>query len=354
MLASLRGNLNGLVKAKYKAARAAQSLIFSSTELAIIETEASVPFQLRYCPALAKKPQKDASTEDVKDKSKKPDPFDNPDEALLIAQLPEENPSHLLVLNKYPVIPEHFILATKQNKQQTALLERDDLEAMHACLKGWEEASSNSEPKRLFAFFNSGDHSGASQPHRHVQFLPVEEMAGDCETGRWKMLIDIIEDQAPSQGMGYSDLISHPDLPFLHYGQRITPDIDATGLFELYTRLYRAAESAVRLYIEKNPGTLRLHPTEGESNPISYNLGLTTSFMAICPRRKEGETLLRSDGSEIGSVALNGTLLAGTLMVKNEEEWELLKSNKSKFDEILGAVGIPSNARDPKFEYNKI
>ncbi|KAL9094053.1 MAG: hypothetical protein Q9165_003723 [Trypethelium subeluteriae] len=352
MFASLRENLNGLVTAKYKTARAAQSLVFSSTELAIIETGASVPFQLRYCPALAKKPQKDGSAKDSKDESKKPDPFDSPDEALLITQLPKENPSHLLVLNKYPVIPEHFILATKQNKQQTALLERDDLEATYACLKSWEAASSN-EPKRLFAFFNSGDHSGASQPHRHVQFLPVEQMAGDSESGRWKMLIDNIEDHAPSQGLGYSDLTVHPALPFLHYGHKIQPDIDAMGLFELYDRLYRAAESAVRLYIENNPGALELHPIEGGSNPISYNLGLTTSFMVICPRRREGETLIRSDGSEIGSVALNGTLLAGTLMVKNEEEWEILKSNKSKFDEILTAIGIPSNARDSKFEYNK-
>lgn len=68
-------------------------------------------------------------------------------------------------------------------------MEQDDLEATYACLKAWGE---DSKQKRLFAFFNSGDHSGASQPHRHLQFLPVERMR-DCEAANgWELLIDLI------------------------------------------------------------------------------------------------------------------------------------------------------------------
>lgn len=65
----------------------------------------------------------------------------------------------MLVLNKYPVIPHHFILATKSNKEQTHMLEANDLVATHACLRSWEDGGEGG----LFAFFNSGDHSGASQ-----------------------------------------------------------------------------------------------------------------------------------------------------------------------------------------------
>lgn len=96
------------------------------------------------------------------------------------------------MLNKYPVIAEHFILATRVNKAQTHLLEQDDLEAAYACMEAWESAESHCRRRRLFTFFNSGDHSGASQAHRHLQFLPVENMGQGHVGGSWKLLIDEI------------------------------------------------------------------------------------------------------------------------------------------------------------------
>ena len=78
------------------------------------------------------------------------------------------------MLNKYPVIPQHFILATITYREQTQLLDVEDLEVAYACLKAWEADSAGSTPeKRLFAFFNSGEHSGASQAHRHVCITPL-------------------------------------------------------------------------------------------------------------------------------------------------------------------------------------
>jgi ATP adenylyltransferase len=100
-------------------------------------------------------------------------------------------------LNKYPVIPQHFIIATKLNKQQTHMLEKDDLAATHACLKAWEE---NKQNGKLFAFFNSGEHSGASQAHRHLQFLSVTEMKRDQQDGSsWDPLIERML-EAPAEG----------------------------------------------------------------------------------------------------------------------------------------------------------
>jgi sulfate adenylyltransferase (ADP) / ATP adenylyltransferase len=73
------------------------------------------------------------------------------------------------------------------------LLEEDDLAVTYECLKEWEKDTAGGErkDKKLFAFFNSGAESGASQPHRHLQFLPVESVKGD-EDG-WELLIDRIE-----------------------------------------------------------------------------------------------------------------------------------------------------------------
>lgn len=147
-------------------------------------------FQLRYCPTLAQKPKKDVNHSAS---AKRVDPFDSPDPDLLVAEVPQQDPTHVIVLNKYPIIPRHFILATKLDKQQTQFLEEDDLAATYACLRDWSQpADAAGEQPRLFAFFNSGDHSGASQAHRHVQFLPIEDIRGGSAGEAWSLLADSI------------------------------------------------------------------------------------------------------------------------------------------------------------------
>jgi ATP adenylyltransferase len=304
---------------------------------------------------LAKKPK---SNDDDKHELKgtKPDPFENPSSDLLITSIPTNHPTHLLVLNKYPVIPRHFIIATKLNKQQTHMLERDDLAATYACLKAWEEDNQNG---KLFAFFNSGEYSGASQAHRHLQFLSVDDMKRhQKDTASWNPLIDSMLD-APiqdSQGRIYksrlpfpslgaylsSELRINPGLPFTHYAMRLPQEPSPHTLYSIYNSLHSAAASAVRSFISSNPdSTLELHTSDESASSISYNLAMTTSTMAIVPRRKEGATIKDKQGNHVGSVPLNGTLLAGTLMVKLEDEWIALKDDQLQLDHILTEIGIP-------------
>lgn len=212
---------------KYVAAKASSSLIFSPTELTTIHT-ADIPvrksrlkpttktpaskdliinhttqFQLHYCPALFQKPILKDDDGDISSLSSKPhpptpvksaDPFADPLSDLLIAQIQpdEQELSHVLMLNKNPVIAKHFILAMRMFKKQTDLLEKSDLAVTYACLNAWGVgyegvgAATPSE-KRLFAFFNSGARSGASQAHRHIQFLLFGKMRGD---GGWSLLVN--------------------------------------------------------------------------------------------------------------------------------------------------------------------
>ncbi|KAJ8112937.1 hypothetical protein OPT61_g4823 [Boeremia exigua] len=293
-------------------------------------------FQLRFCPSLAKKPipKLEAPTPIPK---KHFDPFDNPSPDLHIVDIPTAAPTHLLVLNKFPIIAEHFILATKTNKQQTHILEQDDLEATYACLKAW---GADSKQKRLFAFFNSGDHSGASQPHRHLQFLPVEHMRDNEATNGWGLLIDSILSGESGTG-ALSPLLQAANIPFEHFGRRFDAEPTGQELLRIYNELYGLARDAVDRFIAKNASAFALHPTEGGDSPISYNLAMTTEGMMIVPRRSEGTMLKRPDGSEIGFVALNGTTLGGTLLVKHQEEWDVLRMQRGKLDSILNAVGIP-------------
>lgn len=73
---------------------------------------------------------------------------------------------------------------------------------------------------------------------------------------------------------------------------------------------------------------------------FSYNLALTTNIMAIMPRRSESSSIPDVLDS---SVAINGTILAGTMMVKAEDEWDRLREKPELVNRIFHDIGFPSN-----------
>lgn len=244
------------------------------------------------------------------------------------------------MLNKFPVIPNHFIVATKPFKEQTDVLEKEDLAVTYACLKAWSEDQSANPQRRLFAFFNSGEHSGASQPHRHLQFLPVEAMRAS-ESDPWTPLIDRFStEEAAADSSGYQQL---PQLPFTHFALPIPQNASPEALYQIYLCLYKAAVSSVH-GAEEGDAWDRI-PTEGPA-AISYNLAMTLSTMMICPRRSEHARLTidpagAQDVLDAGVLSLNGTILAGTLMVKAEAEWNELRSKQGNLNAVLATIAFP-------------
>ncbi|KAH0565813.1 hypothetical protein GP486_000782 [Trichoglossum hirsutum] len=365
-------HLQSAVKKKYSSALSGRHLTFSPTHLAIIHVN-GVPFQLRYCPALSKKPQQASSS--TAQTTDKPNPFLNPSDDLLVVQIPSDKPTHNIVMNKYPVIPHHFILSTTAFKPQTGLLEEQDLGTAYSCLREWEAGTSetaNSRKPRLFAFFNSGEHSGASQPHRHIQFLPVEDMAADQESDGWSLLADDIfsetdvSDQCelgsllmlcgvaepePAQKSASPVMRSHRNIPFAHFASPLSLNPSPSDLHRLYMSLYEKAVEAVRAHIETKPDDdLKVISTaDGSAAVISYNLALTTKSMVLCPRRRGHVTLEvkqtnNADNHVLGPIELNGTVLAGTLMVKTQSDWDKLRNGQEQtLRDVLIAIGIPRN-----------
>jgi ATP adenylyltransferase len=223
------------------------------------------------------------------------------------------------------------MLVTKTYKTQTERLEQDDIQAGYACLQNWGEQEPKDRKRELFAFFNSGEHSGASQPHRHLQFIPVENIAADIPGQKWELLMSRLTTESR-------------DVPFTYFWSPIPLKPSPAQLHQIYSKLYDSAAAVVRDYNKINSGKLEKHDAEDGSSTFSYNLGMTTSAMVICPRRSEAMPLKRDDGSDIGFTALNGTLLAGSIMVKNQEQWNFLRSRPDVLDDILGAIGIPPDA----------
>lgn len=241
--------------------------------------------------------------------------------------------------------------------------------ATYACLRAWgednhkgDEHGSGEMPvgngekeggtetgKRLFAFFNSGEESGASQPHRHLQFLPVEAMRADSEG--WEPLIDLVSRRSDAQGKISTDgpFQYVPNLPFKHFALPIPPNPTPESLHEIYLSLYNAAVCST-----KGTGTTTTTTTTNDcetetatSGPasISYNLALTLDTMLLCPRKSETarvpvDARTAREILDGGVVSVNGTILAGTLMVKAEAEWDVLRREPGVLGRVLGDIGF--------------
>jgi ATP adenylyltransferase len=75
-------------------------------------------------------------------------------------------------------------------------------------------------------------------------------------------------------------------------------------------------------------------------------MAMTSSTIALCPRLAEGAKIVSPDGHVLGNLALNGTVLAGTALVKSELEWEALQKDVDSFTNVLRGIGIPSDEID--------
>lgn len=174
-------------------------------------------------------------------------------------------------------------------------------------------------------FFNSGEGSGASQGHRHLQLLDVERMREGLEDeGGWDVL-------AKRLGRGETG-----EVPFWTVGERIPEEVTGEGLREGYLRLYK--EAALKVLGEEAKAVEEMDE-EGEAM-ISYNLAMTREAMVLVPRRAEGGSVRDGEGREVGWLALNGTVLAGTALVKSEAEWDALRRDPRQVEEVLGRIGV--------------
>ncbi|KAM0738327.1 hypothetical protein ACQRIT_006064 [Beauveria bassiana] len=338
-----------LIKATFAKALSNGDLFYFATHAQDVRVGA-LTFQLRFSPALANKPKAPPSKRETAETtpSKPFDPFaytTTPPPPLFVGDV---GPAHFLVLNKFAIVPGHFILATRAYKPQTDVLEADDLHATLACLRAYQEAASpaplssssssfgdagdgDGEDGALFAFFNCGEHSGASQPHRHIQMLPVAAMReGLPADSAWRVLATQLNGGGGGGGGGGAAAAA----PFTTFSQRITLDTSQEELHAAYLRLYALAVRAVK-------GEESEVSTTGEA-AISYNLAMTKDRLVLCPRRAEGDAVRDPDtGDVVGKVSLNGTMLAGTALVKTEAEWEALRKKPRALTTVLKSVGIP-------------
>lgn len=295
-----------------------------ATSALAMDGDTSIPFEVRYLPCLDKKPtsrspspdppsqQCDAmesdsvSGEDCKESSAPVDPFAAPRDNVVL-----ETKDYTCVLNKYALEPGHFLVVTNEFYPQRGLLRAADLAMIYETLGAPKR-------RRHYCFFNGGLLAGASQEHRHFQFLPVPQLKTDC----WPdQLYKASSTRRRGEEEEEEEIKSHAEIPAHHFLLPIR-DGSRAALYASFTRLHEAAREAIR-------GA----PGADEDEEMPYNFLMTREYMLLMPRRNE-----EWDEHAIG---VGGTCLIGSIMVTKARDLETVK--RVGLRQMLAYVGYPKN-----------
>jgi len=311
-------NLAKKVEDQYETAKGSGDLLFFESKTEVVE-HGQIPFEVSLCEALNHKPSASDGSSPPSKKAKT-DPFGAPYTSLFIAEdvvLNEggygESDAFSIFLNKYSVVPRHVIVATKEFVPQTTPLTQSELYVTYAILKQL------SAKERHLAFFNCGSSSGASQPHKHLQFLPLPNGRAPIEA--------CLDANRPENLAAPFQL----PLPYANFGLHLQPGSnDQLGVY-----LCGAFLSLLDLMIDH----LRQLASRPESNIrnlrlslLSYNLLLTENWMMLIPRRHERASLAKTveegaepNGSTEDTFPVNALGFAGMLLTKSAAQTDLIK-----------------------------
>ncbi|TNF95951.1 MAG: phosphorylase, partial [Gammaproteobacteria bacterium] len=199
-------------------------------------------------------------------------PFLPPEPDLTVGTIP---PDHVGVLNKFNVVENHLLIVTRDYVDQETLLTPEDFIAL--C---W---SLNEFPS--LAFYNGGEVGGASQPHKHLQLVPLPLCGAESTTPMDAVIQDLTDSPQTID-----------TLPFIHRIATL-PDgfLDKSDAPDVLYQLYREMLDSLGLSPNEHDGLL------WQSFP--YNLLVTRDWMLLVPRSRE-----KVDGISVNSLGFAGSL----------------------------------------------
>ncbi|KAF8693066.1 ATP adenylyltransferase, partial [Rhizoctonia solani] len=345
------------VYSKFEKAKSSGALFFYPSTRSRA-TEHKINFEITTCPALQKKPALPAPDFSKRDK---PDPFAPPYVPdLFIGELKDEleGDEYVILLNKFSVIPGHFLMVTKGFHPQNSPLTPPELTQAYLLIRASQKAK-----YPVFAFYNCGVDSGASQPHKHIQFVPTkaEEDDEDEDDSR-----PPIESYVQNLKIEDDTKVFSLPLPYVHLVQRLhlpkatvsgTKPLSEQALEELSSILTRTflglldeAVQAIRIY-HSGQNTTTGASDVGRASVPSYNIILTSEHMHLIPRLREHtiDELHPNKGEKSESdpeaytpqkLSINSLGFAGMLLAKSDA---LARAIKEKgVIELLSQVGVPN------------
>jgi len=265
------------------AARRRGALCPIPSEMETVEQD-GIPFIVRVVPAGSLEALKRKYAEQRGETGGRPrNPFLPPDEALLVGDL---SPTHYCVLNKFNVVEHHLLIVTREFEDQRQPLTLGDFEALWACMGEYD----------ALGFYNSGRTAGASQPHKHLQMVPLPLRPGDRATP----VDPLIEASRPGAAPGRVEGLPYPHA--IAACDPAWPEAPARAARECL-KLYRAMLR--RLGLAGNAGEL----------PAPYNLLATRRWLLVVPRSRE----------EVESIPINALGYAGALLARSRAGLERIR-----------------------------
>ncbi|MEM5365450.1 DUF4922 domain-containing protein [Paraburkholderia azotifigens] len=256
------------------------------TVQAVIES-GGVRFVVRQVSSLTRKEQQRTQARKLQtEKRAAVNPFLPYEPDLFVADISD---THLALLNKFNVIDHHLLIVTRDFQRQNALLNLADFEALLLCMAGFDG----------LGFYNAGPEAGASQPHKHLQIVPLP--LGDGEP---PVPVEPLFAQAAADGPA----ARVPGLPFRHAFARLVLNHAAPAT---------AAQTALVCYRSLLDATgIRAVEIDGEPcHATPYNLLVTRGWMLLVPRSME----------RVEGVSVNALGFAGSLFVRDAAHLELIE-----------------------------
>lgn len=250
------------------------------TQIEVIN-ENGIPFLLR---TLANLKRKDNAAKRLKQAGETThNPFLPYEQDLYVDELGDQ---HVCLLNKFNVVDHHLLIVTKAFESQENLINQNDFYALALCMQEIDG----------LAFFNGGTQAGASQPHKHLQLIPLP--------------------MTPFQPLPFSDAlatlptdkVSCADALHFNHAGILLPE----GIFD---HPKQAAKQLTDTYLKLRKA-LALQD-DGVLSTSAYNLLITRQWMLMVPRTAESAA----------GASFNALAFCGAILVKTPEQATNLKQH---------------------------
>jgi ATP adenylyltransferase len=275
------------------------ALVPIETTGATIADPSGIQFLVRILSTLRRKDEARDRQDADEQAGKRANPFLPPEPDLTVAQVSD---THIAVLNKFNVVDRHLLLVTRAFEEQELLLTLADFSALWSCLAEYD----------ALGFYNGGRQAGASQPHKHLQLVPLPLLPGHAPVPIAPLL-------PPAQP---DTPVMMPALPFVHSFVRLgresaAPEQVAGRAFALYGAMLEHA------------GMETVAPSRPRRQSMPYCFLTTREWMLLVPRTQES----------FADISLNALAFAGSLFVRNEEQLARLRATGPM--NALRAVTLP-------------
>lgn len=313
-------NLPELISKKYDEAVDNKHLCFTeSTTKKLKDAKTGMGYVVSYAPSLASKPERGDNPGR--------NPFAEPEPELTVLENVAEG-EYKLLLNKFPVVPEHTLLVTNEFKQQSSPLSPKDLMTAYKLLSKLDDEDEN---KRNMVIYNSGPSSGSSQDHKHLQILQLPKnfvtLQDKICSGKDHFIPNFKTEPLQDDRVSFAHFV----LPLPESEDEVDEDLLAMSYISLVQRTLTFFQD----WLNERP---ELADNKG------YNVLLTKKWICLVPRSST-----KAKSMDIG---FNSTGYAGLILVKTQEVYDLIQQEPHLVDQALLECGFPNTAGKRSDEYN--